>query len=205
MDRYSLGSVARFYLDVIAAGVGVISQSPTIAIRRIADGLWFENSSGTWVGTKVENAMTETDSVNLPGRYEFDFDQSLDLLAGSKDYLVKKSNAIGTVVLEYGVAAFGPMSGSASPELCSVQGTIYTPQGERQQNALVRATLEPVLTDGQARAFVADRVLATYTNELGDFDFPLIRGGIFRLEIESVGYNRRVTIPDAASVLFTDL
>lgn len=205
MDRYSLGATARLYLDIVAAGAGVISQTPSAAIQRLVDGLWFEVSSGTWVSSKVENPMTETDSVNLPGRYHFDFDQSLDLTAGSRDYIAKLSNAAGTLALKFDTLAFGPLANAVAPDLCSVQGSIVSSQGEPRANALVRATLEPVLTVGLGRAVEADRVVGTYTNELGDFDLALVQGGIFRLEVESVGYNRRVTIPAAASVLFTDL
>ena len=139
-SRHSRGTTARIFLDIVAAGAGVISQTPTVAIQRLADGKWFESASGTWVSTKVENAMSESDSVNLPGRYHFDFDQTLDTLAGSVDYTVKKVNAAGTLALEYEDLVFGPLAASAALELCSIQGTIATPQGEPSNNDLVRAT-----------------------------------------------------------------
>jgi len=205
MRRESLGATARITLDVVTAGAGVIGQSPTFAIQRLADGKWFQASDGTWQPTIVENAGTQTDSTNLPGRYHFDFDQSLDDLAESSSYVVKKQNASGTLVLEYEDLAFGPVPGVTSPELCSVTGRIFNSMGEASPNELVRATLEPVYKDAQSRGITADRPVITYTNELGDFDLGLVRGATFRLEITSIGYNRRVTIPDQATALFTDL
>lgn len=204
-SRHSRGSVARLFLNIISSGAGVVGEAPTAAIQRKLDSKWFQVSDGTWVSTKVENAMTQTDSVNLPGVYHFDFDQSLDILTGSTEYLVKKQTISGTLTLEYEDVAFGPMAGVAALELCSVQGTIFTPQGASGLNSLVRATLIPVFKDSLGRTVESDRVVSAYTNDLGDFDLPLIRGGTFRLEIPSVGYDRKVVIPDQSSVIFSDL
>ena len=205
MNRYTLGSTVRFSLDIVSSGAGVGGQSPIVAILRRSNSQWFDVSDGSWNATIVENAMTETDVTNLPGRYHFDFDQSLDELEGSNEYVVKKQNAAGTLALEYEDAVFGPLAATTNPVLCSVQGTIYNGQGEPLENALVRAALQPVFTDGNSRGYQADKFSATYTNVLGDFDLPLLRGGIYRLEIDTVGYDRKVTIPDQASALFTSL
>lgn len=205
LSRHSLGSIVRLYLDIIAAGAGVISQLPTFAVQRTSDGKWFQASDDTWQTTIVENVATQTSSANLPGRYHFDFDQSKDEIAASSTYIVKKINTAGTLALEYEDLKFGILAGVVSPTLCSVQGTVFDAQGVPKQNVLIRATLEPTFTTTLGRTVEADRVVATYTNELGDFDMPLVRGAIFRFEIEAVGFNRKVTIPDQASVLFTDL
>ena len=202
--RYSLGSTARLYFDVIVSGAGVISQSPSCAIQRVVDGKWYQASDDTWQVNKVDNLMTELDSVNLPGRYWFDFDQTLDETAGSTIYLVKMANA-ATPLVEYQDLEFGPMSAAMAPSVCAVQGSIYTAQGEPQQNVRVRATLVPVFSDGIGRTVLADTVVTTYSNEQGDFSLELVRGGIFRLEVDGIGYDRKVTIPDQASVLLTDL
>jgi len=204
-SRYSRGSVVRIFLDIIAAGAGVISLNPTTAIQRKADGMWFNVADGLWVSTKVENPMTQTDSVNLPGRYHFDFDQSLDLLSGSSEYSFKKSSASGTLALEYEDASFGQLAAAAGMELCSIQGAIFDPQGAAVNNELARATLVPIYKDTLGRAIQSNRIVATYTNELGDFDLPLIRGATFRLEIPAIGYDRKIVVPDLASVLFSDL
>jgi hypothetical protein len=204
-ERFTLASTARLHLDVVDAGVGIISQTPTAAVKRLADGRWFQASDGTWQTTIVENDMAQSDSVNLPGRYHFDFDQSKDAIAGSVSYIAKLSNGGASPRLEYRDLVFGPMPAVASMALCSVQGTIISNQGEPVVNIPVKATLVPVFLGGYGRAVDNGRIAVTYTNELGSFDLPLVRGGIFRLEIDAVGYDRKVTIPNQSSVLFTDL
>jgi len=204
-SRHSLGATVRLYLDVVTAGAGVISQTPTIAIRRVADDYWFQASDGTWQSTVVQNAMTQLDAVNLPGRYYFDFDQSLDEEDGSVTYIVRKTNLGGSARTEYEDLVFGPLAGAAALQLCSVQGTIFTPDGIAVRNAMVQATLVPSFLDAQGRSVQSERVMTTYTNAQGEFDLPLVRGGVFRLQVLAVGFDRKVTIPDATSVLFTAL
>lgn len=204
-DRFPLGSVARINLDIIAIGLGLISQSPTAAIERLADGKWFQVSDGTWQTTIVENPMTQTDSVNLPGRYHFDFDQALDLVTASRSYVVKLTNTGAATRLEYRDIFFGTMAAVASMELCSVQGSIVSSQGDPISNIVVKATLMPVYNGGLGRAVDNGRTALTYTDHNGAFDLQLVRGGVFRLEIDAVGYDRKVVIPNQSSVLFTDL
>lgn len=204
-NRYSRGATVRLFLDIVAAGAGVIGQAPSAAIQRKADGMWFQVSDGTWVPTPVNNPMTQTDSVNLPGRYHFDFDQSLDLLSASTEYLVKKFTATGTLALDYEDLIFGPMAGVIPLGMCSVQGTIADIQGGPAKNSLVRATLIPVFKDSLGRGVQSDLVASTYTNENGDFDLPLVRGATCRLEVVAIGYDRKIVVPDQASVLFSDL
>jgi len=86
-----------------------------------------------------------------------------------------------------------------------VQGTIFTPDGIAVRNAMVQATLVPSFLDAQGRSVQSERVMTTYTNAQGEFDLPLVRGGVFRLQVLAVGFDRKVTIPDATSVLFTAL
>jgi hypothetical protein len=201
VTRYSLGATVRLYVDI----TGVTGQSPVVGVQRTADGRWFQASDNTWQLTLVENPAVPLDAVKLPGRYYFDFDQSLDDLEGSRAYIVKKWNYSGTLFSEFEDIVFGPLAGTTEPELCSVQGTIYDAQGKPVQNHIVRAILVPIYKDALGRTVESDRVVATYTNELGDFDLPLVRGGTFKLEIPGVGYARKVIIPDQSSVLFTDL
>lgn len=204
-DRFTLGSTARLSLDIVAAGVGILSQAPAAAIKRLSDGKWFQVSDGTWQVTIVENAMTQTDSVNLPGRYHFDFNQALDLVVGSSSYLAKLTNTGVNARLEYQDLVFGPMPAVTSMSLCSVQGTVISNQGDPIVNVPVKATLLPVYTGGLGRAVESGRTAVTYTGVDGSFDLPLVRSGIFRLEIDAVGYDRKITVPNQTSVLFTDL
>jgi len=204
-DRYPLGSTARLNLDVVTSGAGVISQTPTAAVKRLSDGKWFQASDSTWQTTVVDNAMTQTDSVNLPGRYHFDFDQSKDLVVASTTYVAKLANVGASARLEYLDVFFGPLAATASMTLCSIQGTVVSAQGDPVGNVPVKATLMPVYTGGLGRAVESGRVLVAYTGADGAFDLPLVRGGIFRLEIDAVGYDRKVTIPNQSSALFTDI
>jgi len=204
-ERFPLGSVARLYLDIIDVDLGVVSQSPTLALRRVADNKWFQASDSTWQTNIVENAMTQTDVTNLPGRYHFDFDQTKDALARSTVYTIKLVNGGEDSRLEYRDLCFGPMAATVVMTLCSVQGTVSSAQGEPVGNAAVKASLLPVYNGGSGRAVESIRTLICYTQPDGSFDLPLVRGGVFRLEIDSVGYDRKITVPNQASVLFTDL
>jgi hypothetical protein len=204
-SRFSRGDTARLYLDIIVSGAGQIGEVPLVAIRRLVDGWWFQDSDDTWQSTRVANTMTETDSTNLPGRYHYDFNQSLDPINASSTYIAMKWNVTSPAVLEYEDLVFGTLAGAANLELCSVQGTVVSGNGYAVADSLVRATLIPIFKDALGRVAVADRVLATHTDVNGDFDLPLIQGGTFRLEIPAVGYDRKVLIPAQSSVLFTAL
>lgn len=205
IERFPLGATARFFNDIIAAGVGVAAQEPTIAIRRQSDGKWFQLSDASWQTTVVEHLMAPTDVTNLPGRYHFDFDQALDTMVASTMYVVTLKNLGSYARLEYRDVGFGPMAAVENMTLCSVQGSIVSVQGDPIVNVPIRATLVPVFLGGLGRAVENGRIAVAYTDYAGNFDLPLVRGGIFRLEIGTVGYDRKVTIPDLASVLFTDL
>lgn len=204
-SRHSLGAIVRLYLDITTDGVGIISQTPTIAIRRESDLSWFQASDGTWQTTIVENDMAQLHSAFLPGRYYFDFDQRMDEVAGSTEYIVRKSNTGADARTEYEDLVFGPLAAAVAPYLCSVQGSVFTPQGAPVRNVLVQATIVPTFLDQQGRAVQSERVISVYSDEAGAFDLPLVRGGVFRLQVIAVGFDRKVTIPDQASVLFTDL
>jgi hypothetical protein len=200
-QRFAIGSVARFYLDLIVAGAGRTGQSPVIAVQRRADGSWFNAAVGTFQASFVANPMAELDSANLPGRYFFDFDHSRDLLV-STDFIVKKSNAD---TLVYDEIAFGPLPSVTDPTLCSVVGAVIAANGKRVAGTLVQATLIPVRTDALGRGYESDAPVRTYTAQDGSFDLSLVRGTNCRLEIAAVGYDRRAQVPDQPSVLFTNL
>lgn len=202
--QHSLGSTARIYFDLIASGVGATAQTPTLALQRKSDGMWFKASDNTWQVGIENNPMTELDAIDMAGRYYFDFDQTKDILSGSKSYVAKKVNSGAPVALEYEDVSFGPLAATASPLLCSVQGTLLDSAGEPMPGSVVTAHLQPVLTDGPGRAFGAT-MSTTYTDAQGDFDLALVRGGIYRLRILVAGYDRKVLIPQQSSVLFTDL
>lgn len=204
----AIGSTAKLYLSLINSSKdGLINESPTVAIQRLVDSKWFQASDKTWQTTIVENPMTQLDTVNLPGLYVFDFDQSADDKgSGRPTYIAKMFNSGSNKALRYEELVFGgaPPRTSA-PNLCEVSGSIFTPQGEPAPNILVRATLVPLFKDGAGRSIQSRQVTSTHTDQNGDFAVSLVRGGTFRLEIEAIGYQKKVTIPDQSSVQFTDL
>lgn len=205
IDRYPLGGVARLAFDIINNNAGVTAQLPVIVIQRVADGKWFQASDDTWQATPVENDMVEADALNLPGHYYFDFDQALDTLEQSKSYLVKLRNPGGTARLEYRSIEFGGMPNAADLQLCSVLGSVVDLGAKREPNVKVEAQLYPVMLEGAGRAVRNDVLVHTYTDANGEFELPLVRGATCRLIIEAIGYDRKVVIPDQASVEFTDL
>jgi len=204
INRFSRGSVARLYLDLVVAGVGAVAQSPTIAVRRMSDGFWFNLTGRLFQAGFVANPMTELDAVNLPGAYVFDFNHAKDLLVTSS-FLVKKLNAGVPVALEYEDIEFGPLPSVNAPSMCSIQGTIIGPDGKPKQNEIIEATLIPVQKDSLGRGYEADTLLQTYTLIDGSFDLPVVRGSTIRLRIAAIGYDRKALVPDQSSILFTAL
>lgn len=202
IERFSRGQIATIKLDLVTAGAGTTGASPTVAIQR-KDGKWFQASDHTWQTSEISNAMTETSQASLPGRYHFNFDQTKDDAVNSTDYVVKLKNS--TTYLEYQDISFAPLSAAVAPNLCSIQGTVVGMDGVAVRNALVRATLIPVALDPQNRGIESTRVLSTYTNASGDFQLPLVRTTTVRLEIEAIGYDRKLTVPDQASADFVVL
>ena len=204
-SRHSVGSTAQVSLDIIVGGAGVTGLFPEVAIQRMADRKWFQDSDSSWVETPVDNPMIELDSTYLPGRYGYDFDQLQDDLSGSFQYLARKRSTAGTLALEYEGLIFGLLAGAGSPLLCSVKGTIFNSAGDAVVNSRVSARLVPFFSPGQGRALESDALSETYTTAAGDFDLPMVRGGTYLLEIDSIGFSKRILVPDTSSTLFTSL
>jgi len=202
VQRFSRGSTARLYLDIVVAGVGQTNEAPTVSIERLSDNTWFDGTA--FVPTIVENAVTESDPANLPGVYFFDFNHVLDLTVSS-EFLVRFKNAVPNAVLEHSHLIFGRLTDTVDAELCSVTGTIFTANGKRAQNVLVRATVIPVKTDNLGRGYQNVEVIQAYTDQLGQFEMPLVRLLNVRFEIPDIGLDKKVWIPDLPSVLFTAL
>jgi hypothetical protein len=203
-ERFSIGSVARLYWDLIGGGVPQTGQVPTIGIWRRADAAWFNAASGLFQPAAVANPMVELDAVNLPGRYYFDFDHSKDLLV-STEFALKKTLSGAPPALAYEDIAFGPLPAASLPGLCSIQGTVMSADGRRLGGSLVQVTLIPVLTDALGRGYQADAILRTRTAADGSFDLPVVQGATVRVEIRDIGYDRRALVPSQPSVLFTSL
>lgn len=204
-ERFTLGGTARLTLDLITAGVGTAGKTPTAAVRRISDGRWYKASDTSWQVAFFENPMVESHAANLPGVYHFNFNQAKDLVENSTEYTVKLSNAASPAVLEYRNIAFGPMPAVTDPDLCSIHGTVFSLFGIPVSGALVMATLYAPHSDRLGRSVGGAAVSEIYTGADGAFDIPLVRGAVVRLQISDVGYDKKITVPDLASVLFTTL
>jgi hypothetical protein len=91
------------------------------------------------------------------------------------------------------------------PDLCAITGTLFTATGRRAPNSLVRATVIPVASDALGRGYQNVEVVHVYSDSQGEFELSLVRELNVRLEIPDIGYDRKVCVPDQASVLYTDL
>src|SRR5579863_2407453 len=161
-ERFSIGSVARLYFDLIVSGAGQTNQVPMISIQRGHDGYWFNETTQSFGLPMVTNTMRPLDAANLPGRYYFDFDHATDLLV-SREFVVKKANAGPPPALAYDDLCFGKLPAARAPALCSIQGTLVSATGKPLANALVQATVIPVFADALGRGLQSDTPVRTYS------------------------------------------
>ncbi|HUX16559.1 MAG TPA: hypothetical protein VMW52_08795 [Phycisphaerae bacterium] len=202
IERYSRGSTASLFLEILAAGVGQTGEAPTVAIQRLSDSQWFDGA--TFVPTIQENALIQKDQANLPGVYYFDFDHALDATL-SEEFLLRFRNTGANALLDHRHIIFGRLTDVVDPDLCAITGTIYTATGRRAPNTVVRATVIPVVTDTLGRGFQNVEVVQVYSDPQGEFELSLVRSLNVRLEIPDIGYDRKICVPDQASALFTAL
>jgi len=208
MDRYPIASVINLYMSIVEAGNGVTGQTPSIAIRRVSDNAFYDDSlaSGSrFTASPTTNTMAELDSVNSQGLYGYDFDHSEDTTC-SEMFDVKMTNPGATPRLEYLQIAFGRMMTASSPDKCLLHGVVIKPNGKPAVNDTVRLSIVPntILPTGVKPAVTVDRV-DTFTDKNGEFSMDIIRGLIVRLQIPSVGYDKKIVIPDSTSANFADL
>jgi hypothetical protein len=203
-QRYARGATARLFLNVVINAVPYTGELPTAAVRRVADSRWFQASDKSWQVAIVNNSMAELDAVNEPGRYFLDFDQSSDVITGSLSYRAKLVNTGAHAMLEYQDLAFGPLGSAVPPVMCAIQGTLFGMGGGPLVNAMVRATLVPTFTDRLGRG-IEEALIETFSDATGSFSLAVVQGAVIRLEIDAIGYDRRVTVPASSSVVFTTL
>lgn len=204
IERFSRGGTVRLYLEILSGADGQTGESPTVAIQRVSDGLWLDGTAEEFVSTRQDNALTELDNANLPGLYYFDFDYETDGNE-SNEFLARFVNTGANALLEHRSIVFGAIPDVVEPGLCTITGTIYTADGEAASNAQVLGTVIPVNYDSLGRGYQHVEIEETHTDLLGQFELSFVRGLNVRLEIPSIGYDRRVEIPDQSSALFTDL
>lgn len=209
MDRYPIGATARLDLTVTSSGVGVSGETPSIIIQRLSDNYYFDDTiaapTSKFADAFHSNDMSEVDAVNLPGLYRYSIAHTEDETA-SEFFFVRKVNAGAAAVTEDSIIAFGQMASAISHETCNLYGTILDINNAGDVNKLVRVSILPntIMTTGNKEGISVDRI-DTYTDTDGAFSITLIRELVIRLQIPSIGYDRKVTIPDASSANFADL
>lgn len=208
MDRYPIGSTVNLDLTITASGAGVTAETPTCIVQRLSDGYYHDATQLTgaqFAAGFYENAMTEVDSANLPGLYRFSFVHAEDSTA-SELFFVRFVNLGGNALTQDSTVAFGPLRTATALSLCNLYGSIVDINGDPDGQKPVRLSILPntILTTGAKSGISVDRV-DTFTDENGDFSVDLIRGLTVRLQMPSIGYDRKIVIPDASSVNFADL
>ena len=114
--KWPLTHDAYLYLALAGTdGLGLTGSVPQVAVKRIqdingtpSDGQYWDNS-GSFTATATYNDMTEVDSTNAPGLYQYMFSQSL--VATERVYLAYFSSSSGFDVEKHVFTT----SGSASP------------------------------------------------------------------------------------------
>lgn len=88
----------RATVEIISGGEGQTGLAPEVAIQRRSDGFWLASGGGSWTAIYDTNTMSEVNSVDLPGLYEYeipvdqlDYDQSL---VGYRMKIVESENLI---------------------------------------------------------------------------------------------------------------
>lgn len=208
MDRYPIASVANLDLTIESSGVGVAGEAPVAIIQRQSDGYYYDGtqaSGSQFASTLATNAMVEVDSANLPGLYQIQFPHSEDLTS-SELFLVRYQNGGAAPLLVDETIGFGPFRSAEAPEMCTLYGTVLDISGAPGANRQVRIAVLPntILSSGDKPGVLVGNV-DVYTDTSGMFSVNLVRSLIARLQIVSIGYDRKIVVPDAASANFADL
>jgi hypothetical protein len=86
MELHDVSDVVRIGVNITYNRESVTGESPKTVIQRRSDLLFFDGSSFGEVQNEL--AMTETDKINLPGYYYYDFGQD----GSEEEYLVRILN-----------------------------------------------------------------------------------------------------------------
>lgn len=205
--RHAVGENVRLVFSVVTAGAGVAGLSPTVAIRRQADGFYFNGSitspTNPFTSAFATNAMAPLDATNLPGMYFYDFPQARDTNVVS-DYEVRMRSASSTLAIDDLVLRIGPLA-TALVAQCTIFGTIVDGNQKPIPNSLVRATPIPVSMPAAGLGVAMTPPILVSTNEVGFFQISLAQGINIRLEIQDIGFDDQVLVPSSTSVAFTSL
>jgi len=208
MDRFPIAATVNLDFTVSSAGAGVTGETPSIAIQRLTDDFFYDDGlpTGTrFVASFNTSTMSEVDLTNLPGLYRYQFPHTEDT-TGSELFLIKLVNTGPNPQIEYRTVAFGPLRTAEDLSLCNLFGTVLDINGKADEGKQVRVSIIPntILATGAKPGMSVDRI-DTVTDVNGGFAIDLVRTLTVRLQIPSLGYNRKIVIPDASSVNFADL
>jgi hypothetical protein len=208
MERFPISATARLDLTIQTGGAGITGQTPVAVIRRLTDNFYYDGAlvgGSRFTATYATNAMTEVSSANLPGLYRYQFPHEEDLTS-SEYFFVRLLNTGGNARIDDQTIAFGQLRTATAPELCALYGSVLDINGQPDINKNVRVSILPntILTTGSKPGVSVDRI-EMFTDSNGGFSIDLIRGLTIRLQIPSIGYDKKIAIPDASSVNFADL
>lgn len=208
MDRYPISETVNLDLTIEASGVGQTGETPTVVIQRLSDSLYYDDqlaSGSRFAAAYTDNAMSEVDATNLAGLYRYQFPHTEDATA-SELFLIRYINTGGNAKLLDETIAFGPLRTADTLDLCNLYGTVLDLNGAADANKPVYVTIIPntILTTGSKPGISVDR-LETFTDINGGFSIDILRSLVVRLQIPSMGYDAKITIPDQASANFADL
>lgn len=208
MDRHPIASIVNLDITITTLGAGVTGETPTCVVQRLTDNFYYDATQPTgarFAAGYFANAMIEVDNVNLAGLYRFQFDHSEDS-TGSELFFVRFINTGANALIQDQIIAFGHMRSAVAPSLCNLFGTVLDINGDADEGKAIRLSIIPntILATGDKAGMSTDRI-NTVTDENGQFSVDIIRGLTVRLQISSIGYDRKIVIPDAASANFADL
>lgn len=188
--------------------MGQTGETPTVAIQRLSDGLYYDDqlaSGSRFAAAYATNSMSEVDSVNLPGAYRYQFPHSEDA-TGSELFFIQYANTGANAMIAYDEIAFGPLRTAASLEQCSLYGTVLALDGSAVANEPIYVTIIPntILESGYKPGISVQRI-EMYTDSNGGFSLDVLRNLVVRLQIPTMGYDSKITIPNQASANFADL
>ncbi len=188
--------------------MGQTGETPTIVIQRLSDSYDYDDqlaSGSRFAAAYADNSMSEVDATNLAGLYRYQVPHDEDT-TGSELFLVRYINSGGNARLIDETIAFGQLRTAATLDQCNLYGKVLDLNGSADANKPVYVTIIPntILTTGSKPGISVDRV-ETFTDINGGFSIYVLRNLVVRLQIPSMGYDAKITIPDQASANFADL
>jgi hypothetical protein len=106
-------------VEIVVSGVGKTGLSPLVAFRRISTNEYLQNG-GTWDPGFDTNPMTEVDSTNMPGLYEFEIAPGdLTVLDSVDGYFFKVTEG------SYQITQYGKIDPFVSPDAASIADAVW--------------------------------------------------------------------------------